>query len=42
VRRKALLKVFGSLDAIRAASVEQLDAVPGIPHKVAVAIKEHL
>ena len=42
VRRKALLKAFGSLDAIRAASVEQLDAVPGIPHKVAVAIKEHL
>ena len=41
-RRKALLKAFGSLDAIRAASVEQLDAVSGIPHKVAVAIKEHL
>ena len=41
-RRKALLTAFGSLDAIRAASVEQLDAVSGIPHKVAVAIKEHL
>ena len=41
-RRKALLKAFGSLDAIRAASIEQLAAVPGIPHKVALAIKEHL
>ena len=41
-RRKALLKAFGSLDAIRAASVEQLAAVPGIPRTVAVAIKEHL
>ena len=41
-RRKALLKAFGSLDAIRAASVEQLAAVPGIPRTVAVAIKGHL
>ena len=41
-RRKALLKAFGSLEAIRAASVEQLAAVPGIPHTVALAIKEHL
>jgi len=41
-RRKALLKAFGSLDAIRAATVEQLAAVPGIPRTVAVAIKEHL
>ena len=41
-RRKALLKAFGSLDAIRAASVEQLSAVPGIPRPVALAIKEHL
>ena len=41
-RRKTLLKVFGSLDAIRAASFEQLVAVPGIPRDVAVAIKEHL
>jgi len=42
VRRKALLKAFGSLDAIRAASVEQLAAVPGIPWAVAEAIKGHL
>jgi excinuclease ABC subunit C len=41
-RRNALLKTFGSLDAIRAANVEQLAAVPGIPVTVALAIKEHL
>jgi excinuclease ABC subunit C len=41
-RRAALLKAFGSLDAIRAASAEQLAAVPGIPRTVALAIKEHL
>jgi len=41
-RRKALLKAFGSLDAIRMASVEQLAAVPGISRTVALAIKEHL
>jgi len=41
-RRKALLKAFGSLDAIRVATVEQLAAVPGVPHNVALAIKENL
>jgi excinuclease ABC subunit C len=41
-RRKALLKAFGSLDGIRAATVEQLAAVPGIPREVALAIKENL
>ncbi len=41
-RRRALLKAFGSLDAIRMASVEQLAAVPGIPRTVALAVKEHL
>ncbi len=41
-RRKALLKAFGSLGAIRVASVEQLAAVPGIPRAVAQAVKEHL
>jgi len=41
-RRKALLKALGSLDGIRAASVEQLAAVPGISSVVALAIKEHL
>ncbi len=42
VRRKALLKTFGSLDRIRAASVEELAAVPGIPRSVAEAVKEYL
>ena len=41
-RRNALLKAFGSLNAIRAASVDQLAAVPGVPASVALAIKEHL
>jgi excinuclease ABC subunit C len=41
-RRQALLKAFGSIDAIRAASVEQLTAVPGIPRTVALTIKENL
>jgi excinuclease ABC subunit C len=41
-RRKALLKAFGSLDGIRAATVEQLAAVPGIPREVALTIKENL
>ncbi|MBN1179583.1 MAG: excinuclease ABC subunit UvrC [Anaerolineae bacterium] len=42
MRRRALLKAFGSLERIRAASVEELAAVPGIPRVVAEAIKEHL
>ena len=41
-RRKALLKAFGSLGAIRMASVEQLAAVPGVPRTVALAVKENL
>lgn len=41
-RRKALIKHFGSLDAIRAATIDELAAVKGIPREVAVAIKEHL
>ena len=42
VRRKALLRAFGSLDHIRAASEEELAAVPGIPRTVAESIKENL
>ncbi len=42
VRRRALLKQFGSLERIRAASVAELAAVPGIPHHLAESIKEHL
>ncbi|MEA3377398.1 MAG: excinuclease ABC subunit UvrC [Chloroflexota bacterium] len=41
-RRKALLKQFGSVEAIQAATLEELDAVPGLPHSVAEAIKDRL
>ena len=40
-KRKALLKAFGnSIDAIRAASAEELAAVPGINAKLRHSIKE--
>jgi excinuclease ABC subunit C len=42
-KRKALLKAFGnSIDAIRAASVDDLVRVPGINRKLAEVIKESL
>ena len=41
-RRQALMRRFGSLDAIRDASVEELAAVGGMNAKVAEQIKEHL
>ena len=41
-RRKALLKKFGSLEGVRAASVDDIAATPGLTHAVAVAVKEHL
>lgn len=41
-RRLALLKAFGSVDAIRAASVDELAAVPGMTRAAAEAIKENL
>lgn len=41
-RRKALLQAFGSIEAIRAASLEELEAVPRLPHAVAEAIKASL
>jgi excinuclease ABC subunit C len=41
-RRSALLKHFGSLEAIRAASVEELAAVPGMTHKAAEQLKQSL
>jgi len=40
VRRKTLLKHFGSLKKLRAAEVEELAAVPGIGPRTATAIKE--
>jgi excinuclease ABC subunit C len=41
-RRRALLRVFGSLQEIRQATVDEIAAVPGIPHRVAEAIKDQL
>jgi excinuclease ABC subunit C len=41
-RRKALLKHFGSIEAIRAATAEEIAALPGIPWSVAEAVKAHL
>lgn len=41
-RRAALLKQFGSLEAIRAASAEALAAVPGMTQKTAQAVKDFL
>jgi len=41
-RRRALLKAFGSLDAIRAASVEELAAVPGMTLAAAKRLHEAL
>jgi len=41
-RRAALLKQFGSLDAIRAAGLEELTAVPGMTEKAAQAIRDFL
>jgi excinuclease ABC subunit C len=40
IRRKALLKHFGSVDKIREASIEELKAV--VPENAAHAIKAHL
>jgi excinuclease ABC subunit C len=42
VRRRALLRQFGSIENIRNASVEELMSVKGITRTVAVAIKEIL
>ncbi len=41
-RRVALLQAFGSIDAIRKASVDEIAAVPGIPQHVAAALKDQL
>jgi excinuclease ABC subunit C len=42
VRRKALLKHFGSVEAIREATVEQLARAPGMTRTAAQAIREKL
>jgi excinuclease ABC subunit C len=41
-RKRALLKHFGSPDAVLAASREELERVPGVPQKVARALYAHL
>jgi len=41
-RRQILLTRFGSLEALRAASLEELTAVPGISVEVAESIRAHL
>jgi excinuclease ABC subunit C len=41
-RRRALLKKFGTLQAIRAASLEELAAVPGMTRAAAEQLKESL
>jgi excinuclease ABC subunit C len=41
-RRSALLRHFGSLEAIRAASVEELTAVPGMTREAAEQVKASL
>ena len=42
VRRKALLDRFGSVGAIRKASLEEIAAVPGIGEKIALIISDSL
>jgi len=42
VRRTALLKHFGSLEAIRQAPVEELAAVPGMNLRAAKSLRESL
>ncbi len=42
VRKRALLRAFGSIDSIRNASVDDLTTVKGITRQVAVAVKEML
>jgi excinuclease ABC subunit C len=41
-RRQALLKHFGSIEAIRQASVEELAAVKGMTRKAAETVRENL
>lgn len=40
VRRKALLEHFKSVDAVRSASVEELEQAPGMNERAAVSVKE--
>ncbi len=42
VRRRRIVEYFGSPDGVLAASAEELEAVPGLPRKVARGIHEQL
>jgi excinuclease ABC subunit C len=41
-RRKALIKTFGSVRGIKAATAEEIASVPGMNRKLAETVKEHL
>ena len=41
-RRKAIMRQFGSMKRLRAASVDQIAAVPGVPRAVAEAVWQAL
>ena len=41
-RRRALMRMFGSLKRLRAASEEEIAATPGVPREVAVAVWQAL
>jgi excinuclease ABC subunit C len=41
-RRQALLRRFGSVAAIRRASLEELAAVPGLSRTLATTVHQHL
>ena len=41
-RRKKLIQLYGSVKAIREASIEELSTVPGMTTALAQSIKEHL
>jgi excinuclease ABC subunit C len=41
-RRRALLRAFPNLDALRAATVEEIARVPGMTRPAAEAVKQHL
>jgi excinuclease ABC subunit C len=41
-RRKALIKAFGSVRGIKAASAEEIAAIPGMNLKLAETVKQHL
>lgn len=41
-KRKALIKAFGSVRGVQAAPLEEIAAVPGMNHRLAETVKEHL